>query len=76
MRDLVMFKHEENLKEGEYTAWILEGPSSEEHISDPSNLGKTLFALKKIDLLNDVTYWSPGWLKNRAKELLQQNDSK
>ena len=74
MTDLIMLIIEENLKDGEYVAWSLEGPSSKEHLSDPSNYGKTVVGFKKIDLINDITYWSPQWLKNKAKEILEECD--
>ena len=74
MTDLVKVVYDHNLKEGEYAAWSLEGPSSEEHITDPSNLGKTVIGLKEIDLVNDINFWTPRWLKNRAKEILEETD--
>ena len=70
MTDLVKGIYDHNLKQGEYAAWSLDGPTSKEYITDPSNLGKTVVGVKKIDLVNDITFWSPRWLKNRAKELL------
>lgn len=77
MTDLIMLKYEDNMiKEGEYIAWTLEGPSSEEYVLDPSNFGKTIVGFKEIDLVNDVTFWSPRWLKNKAKEILEQTEKK
>ena len=73
MTDLVMVTYNHNLKAGEYASWYLEGPNSKEFITDPANLGKTVVGLEEIDLVKDINFWTPRWLKNRAKELLEHN---
>jgi len=80
MTDLVMvtFAKDEELKEGEYAGWYLEGPSSEEYIGKWANIGKTFVSLKKIDL-EEAAHGgccTPAWLKKRAQELLGEEDKK
>ena len=67
---MVTYNH--NLKPGEYASWYLEGPNSKEFITDSANLGKTVVGLEEIDLVK-INFWTPRWLKSRAKELLEHN---
>eukprot|EP00111_Clytia_hemisphaerica_P003556 TCONS_00010168-protein len=63
---------DDKLNEDEVVAWYLEGPTSEEYISHKDNLGKFLATFKSIDMKNDIRFWTPRWLKNRAKEVNQK----
>ena len=73
MTDLTIstFTEEQLNKTGNY-AWYLEGPNSEEFLSDKDNFGKILVEFKPVDLENDVWILSPRWLKNKANELAKK----